>query len=193
MSKPRFTIGNENFYPGTAKTISLPLPTLYDMTTVDLPIHVVCGRKQGPTLLITAAIHGDEINGVEIIRRLMKKPGLRRMTGNLIAIPVVNVYGFLNQKRNLIDKRDLNRSFPGSPTGSIAARLANILCSDIVPLATHAIDLHTGSNHRFNLPQIRTNLDIPENESLAQAFNSPVILHSVYRDGSLREYVNSKD
>ena len=165
MSKPRFSIGNENFYPGTAKAVSIPLPTLYDLTTVDLPIHVVCGKRQGPTLLVTAAIHGDEINGVEIVRRLLKKSGLRKMSGNLIAVPIVNVYGFLNQKRNLIDKRDLNRSFPGSATGSIAARLAHVICSELVPLATHAIDLHTGSNHRFNLPQIRTNLDIPENES----------------------------
>lgn len=192
MPKPRFSIGTENFYPGTAKTFELALPSLYEMTSINLPVHIVCGKKQGPTLLVTAAIHGDEINGVEIVRRLLKKRGLRKMCGNLIAIPVVNVYGFLNQKRVLIDRRDLNRSFPGTPTGSIASRLANIICEVLLPLASHVIDLHSGSNHRFNLPQIRTNLDIVENMDLAVAFNSPVIIHSIYRDGSLREYVNSQ-
>lgn len=192
MTKPRFELGGENIYPGTAKTIYLPLPSLYDWTPMDLPVHVICGKYQGPVLLITAAIHGDEINGIEIVRRLIKKKGLRKMNGTIIAIPIVNVYGFLYQKRTLIDKRDLNRCFPGSAKGSIAARLANIISTEILPLASHAIDLHTGSNHRFNLPQIRTNIDIPENEKLALAFNSPLILHSVYRDGSLREYANGK-
>jgi hypothetical protein len=111
---------------------------------------------------------------------------------SVIAIPIVNVYGFLQQKRTLIDKRDLNRCFPGSEKGSIASRLANVVCKEVLPFVTHAIDLHTGSNHRFNLPQIRTNIDIPENERLALAFNSPVILHSAYRDGSLREHLNEK-
>lgn len=192
MTKPRFELGGENVYPGTSKTIYLPLPSLYDWTPMDLPVHVMCGKYKGPTLLITAAIHGDEINGIEIVRRLLKKKGLRKMYGTIIAIPIVNVYGFLYQKRTVIDKRDLNRCFPGSAKGSIAARLAHIICSEILPLATHAIDLHTGSNHRFNLPQIRTNIDMPENEKMALAFNSPLILHSVYRDGSLREYANEQ-
>ena len=192
MTKPRFTIQSINCYPGTLKTIYFPLPSLYDLTAVNMPVHVICGKKQGPTIWVTAAIHGDEINGIEIVRRLLKKPGLRKMAGNLIVIPIVNVYGFLYQKRHLMDRRDLNRSFPGSLEGSIASRLANLIVSEICPLATHVIDLHSGSNHRFNLPQIRTNLDIQENEALALAFNSPVILHSAYRDGSLREYVNEK-
>lgn len=192
MPKPRIEIDNNNFYPGTAKTIHLSLPDLYNLTPIHLPVHVICGKTQGPTLFVTAAIHGDEINGIEIIRRLLKKSGLRKMAGNLIAIPIVNVYGFLNQKRHLMDKRDLNRCFPGSPTGSIASILADIICTKILPHITHAIDLHTGSHHRFNLPQIRTNLDIEENQTLALAFNSPVILHSKYRDGSLREYVNER-
>jgi len=192
MPKPRIEIEDNHFYPGTAKTIHLSLPDLYNWTPIHLPVHVICGKTQGPTLCITAAIHGDEINGIEIIRRLLKKSGLRKMAGNIIAIPIVNVYGFLNQKRHLMDKRDLNRCFPGSPTGSIASILADIICTKILPHITHAIDLHTGSHHRFNLPQIRTNLDIEENQTLALSFNSPVILHSKYRDGSLREYVNEK-
>jgi hypothetical protein len=85
MSKPRFTIGGENIYPGTKKTIYLPLPSLYDWTSMNLPVHIICGKTQGPTLLLTAAIHGDEINGIEIIRRLLKKSGFRKMSGNLIA------------------------------------------------------------------------------------------------------------
>ena len=190
MTKPRFTIQGQHCYPATIKTIHIPLPSLYDLTNVSLPVHVICGRKQGPTLCVTAAIHGDEINGIEILRRLLKKSGLRKISGNLIVIPIVNVYGFLYQKRHLMDRRDLNRSFPGSAGGSIASRLANLICTELLILATHVIDLHTGSNHRFNLPQIRTNLDMPENETLALAFNSPVILHSSYRDGSFREYAN---
>ncbi|KTD57199.1 succinylglutamate desuccinylase / aspartoacylase family protein [Legionella sainthelensi] len=192
MSKASIMIGDEKIKPGQRKTILLPMPKLYDWTPICLPIHVINGPEEGPTLCITAAIHGDEINGVEIIRRLLKKKGLKHINGSVIAIPIVNVYGFLYQERYLMDRRDLNRSFPGSSKGSLASMLAEIISKQILSQSTHAIDLHTGSNHRFNLPQIRANLDMQGIEDLARAFNVPVILHSTFRDGSMREYANEQ-
>lgn len=192
MNQTRIVIGDEKIKSGQRKTVFLPMPKLYDWTPMSLPIHVISGKEEGPTLCITAAIHGDEINGVEIIRRFLKKKGLKKIHGNIIAIPIVNVYGFLYQQRCLIDRRDLNRSFPGSSSGSLAAIIADIMSKQILTQVTHAIDLHTGSNHRFNLPQIRANLDMPGIEELALQFNVPVILHSMFRDGSMREYANEQ-
>jgi predicted deacylase len=192
MSKECIVIGDEKIKPGERKTIFLPMPKLYDWTPMSLPIHVINGVENGPSLCLTAAMHGDEINGVEIIRRLLKKKGLKHINGSIIAVPIVNVYGFLYQERYLMDRRDLNRSFPGGPKGSLASILADIISTKILSQSTHAIDLHTGSNHRFNLPQIRGNLDMPGVENLALAFNVPVILHSAFRDGSMREYANEQ-
>jgi hypothetical protein len=152
-----------------------------------MPVHVIKGRKTGPRLFICAAIHGDEIIGVEIIRRLLKNPSLKRLRGTIIAVPVVNVHGLINHSRYLPDRRDLNRSFPGSVKGSLAARLANLLMTEIITQSSHGIDLHSGALHRDNLPQIRANLDDEETEKLAQAFNAPVMISSNLRDGSLRE------
>ncbi|WP_431606639.1 succinylglutamate desuccinylase/aspartoacylase family protein [Legionella maioricensis] len=193
MNRECIVIGDEKIKPGERKTIFLPMPKLYDWTPVSLPIHVINGKEDGPTLCVTAAIHGDEINGVEILRRFLRKKGLKNIKGSIIAIPIVNVYGFLYQQRYLIDRRDLNRSFPGSPKGSLASILADIISKQILSQSTHAIDLHAGSNHRFNFPQIRANLDMPGTEELALAFNVPVILHSVVRDGSMREYANAQN
>ena len=110
-----------------------------------MPVHVINGRQAGPVMFVTAAIHGDEINGIEIIRRLLATKALRRLSGTLIAVPVVNVYGFVSQSRYLPDRRDLNRSFPGSERGSMAARLADTLVSEIIGKCTHGIDLHTAA------------------------------------------------
>jgi predicted deacylase len=192
MSKETIVIGDEKIKPGKSKIVFLPMPKLYDWTPISLPIHVINGLEDGPSLCLTAAIHGDEINGVEILRRFLKKKGIKNIKGSIIAIPIVNVYGFLYQERYLMDRRDLNRSFPGSSKGSLASILADILSKQILSQSTHAIDLHTGSNHRFNLPQIRANLDMPGIEELALAFNVPVILHSTFRDGSMREYANEQ-
>jgi hypothetical protein len=154
-----------------------------------LPVHVVHGKKDGPVLFVSAAIHGDEINGVEIVRRLLKLKLLKNLKGTLIAIPIVNVFGFINQSRYLPDRRDLNRSFPGSYTGSLASHLARLFMDEIVAKCTHGIDLHSGSSHRTNLPQIRATLDNPEVERLAIAFGAPVIVNARLRDNSLREAV----
>ena len=159
-----------------------------------MPVHVIHGRNPGPCLLVCAAIHGDEINGVEIIRRLLKHKTINNLKGTLIAIPVVNIFGFVSQSRYLPDRRDLNRSFPGSKKGSMAARLANILIEEIVDKCSHVIDLHTGATGKDNLPQIRAFLEEDEEiEKLARAFGVPVIIHTDLRDGSLREAAKKRN
>lgn len=187
-----FQLYDQVVLPGKRAVAMLPMPRLYDCAPLSLPVHVVHGKKPGPTLCLTGAIHGDEVNGVEIIRRLLKKPLLKQLAGTLIAIPVVNMYGFLYQDRYLMDRRDLNRSFPGSENGSLAGRLAHLITKEIVSKSTHCIDLHTGSLHRSNLPQLRINTDDAETQRLAKAFHAPVILHSKVREGSLREYASKK-
>lgn len=181
------TINGVTIKPGTRTTIELPAGRLYTRAPMTIPVHVIHGKKPGPRLFISAAIHGDEINGVEIIRRLMKHSSLKRLRGSIIAVPIVNIHGLINHSRYLPDRRDLNRSFPGSEKGSLAARLANLFMQEIVRKSTHGIDLHTGAIHRSNLPQIRANLEDPETELLARAFNVPVIISANIRDGSLRE------
>jgi predicted deacylase len=180
-------INGTTFEPGTRTTIDLPVGRLYTHAPMSIPVHVISGKHPGPRLFVSAAIHGDEINGVEIIRRLLKLPALKRLKGTLIAVPIVNVHGLINHSRYLPDRRDLNRSFPGTEKGSLAGRLANIFMQQIVAQSTHGIDLHTGAMHRSNLPQIRANLDDAETEQLARAFQVPVIISSNLRDGSLRE------
>jgi len=180
-------INNIQIQPDSRILFNLPVAELYTHTPLSLPIQVINGKKSGPRLFVSAAIHGDELNGVEIIRRLLMHSALRKLQGTLIAIPIVNIYGLLNNSRYLPDRRDLNRSFPGSETGSLAARLAHQFMNEIVTHCTHGIDLHTGALHRVNLPQIRAKLDDPETERLAHAFGVPVILNSTLRDGSLRE------
>lgn len=184
-----FQIGDQRVDPGERITFDLTVPHLYTYAAVSMPIQIIHGKHPGPKLFVSAAIHGDEINGIEIIRRLVKLPALQRLRGTLLAAPVVNVYGFVNQSRYLPDRRDLNRSFPGSKTGSLAARLAHLFMEEIVARCTHGIDLHTAAVHRDNLPQIRALVDDPETKQLAYAFGSPVILNSDLRDGSLRQAV----
>ena len=167
--------------------MDIPVADLFTHTGMSMPVHVVHGKKPGPRLFICAAIHGDEINGVEIVRRLLRQKRLKNLRGTLIAVPVVNVYGFVNNYRYLPDRRDLNRFFPGTPKGSLTSRLAHLFMGEIVARCTHGIDLHTGSNHRENLPQIRAKLDDEETQLLALAFGAPVVLDTNLKDGSLRQ------
>lgn len=184
------TIGGVTVNAGERKSIDLSLPTLYSHSPVCMPVHVINGKESGPTLFVSAAIHGDEINGVEVIRRLLKRKCMKQVKGILILVPVVNIYGFISQSRYLPDRRDLNRSFPGSEAGSMASRLAYTFMQEIVSKCTHGIDLHTGAIGRENLPQIRAKVvGSPETEAMARAFNAPVIMNSELLDGSLREAV----
>ena len=172
--------------PGEHRTIEVPITDLSTHTPINMPVRVNHGRRDGPVLFVCGAIHGDEVNGVEIIRRLMRLSGLRRLRGTLIAVPIVNVFGFLNNSRYLPDRRDLNRSFPGRSSGSLAGRLAEMFLREIVSKSTHGIDLHTAAVHRDNYPQIRADLDNPELERMARAFGAPLTINADLREGSLR-------
>lgn len=180
-------IGGAKVAPGERTSVDIPLAAMYTHTDVEMTVHIINGRRPGPCLFVSAAIHGDELNGVDIIRRLLNYKQLNQLRGTLIAIPVVNVHGFLNQSRYLPDGRDLNRSFPGSDRGSLAGRVASTFVQDILKNCTHGIDLHTGARHRSNLPQIRADLSSDETRNLAMQFGVPVVLDAKLRDGSLRE------
>jgi predicted deacylase len=192
LSASTFSIAGIEIAPGKRATIALPVTKLYTHAPIEIPIHVIRGRQDGPRLFISAAIHGDEINGVEIIRRLLKHTSIKKLRGTLVAVPVVNVHGMINHSRYLPDRRDLNRSFPGSERGPLASRLAFLFMKEVVDKCTHGIDIHTGAIHRANLPQIRANLDDEETTRLARAFSVPVLLNSTMRDGSLREAAAEK-
>ena len=179
-------VGDVEIRPGQRISVDLPVAKLYTATSLSMPVKVVCGRRAGPVLFVSAAIHGDELNGVEIIRRLLQRRALRSLRGTLLAVPIVNVHGFIEQSRYLPDRRDLNRSFPGSARGSIAGRLAHTFLNEIVLKSDFGLDLHTGAIDRANLPQIRANLEEERLESMARAFGAPVVVNATLRDGSLR-------
>ncbi len=183
----KITIGGIDILPGSETKIALPVAKLYTDADVSLPIRVFRGKVDGPTVFISAAIHGDELNGIEIIRRLMHQKNFKIIRGTLIAVPLVNVYGVVNQSRYMPDRRDLNRCFPGSAKGSLAARVAHIFLTEIIQHCDYGIDLHTGAIHRSNFPQIRADLTDEKTKELAQAFGVPVILNSSVIEGSLRE------
>lgn len=185
--KGAITIGDVEVASGRREIVNLPVARLYTHTDLYMPVEVVNGRYDGPRLFVSAAIHGDELNGVEVIRRLLRHSSLKRLHGALIAVPVVNVHGLLHRSRYLPDRRDLNRSFPGSDRGSLAARIASLFMREIVANCTHGIDLHTGAIYRDNLPQVRADLNDPDTLALAEAFGTPVLINADLRDGSLRE------
>ncbi|PLX92367.1 MAG: succinylglutamate desuccinylase [Desulfuromonas sp.] len=187
--KLAFELGGTTIPPGSRATVALPMARLYSHNEITLPVHVIHGRSVGPTMFVCAAVHGDEINGVEIIRRLLNIKALNSLKGTLVAVPVVNTFGFIQRARYLPDRRDLNRSFPGTPKGSQAGRLAHLFMTEIANRCDFGIDLHTGSNFRSNLPQIRACLDDPQTLELACAFGTPVVVPSELREGSLREAV----
>lgn len=180
-------IAGSSIPSASRKRLEIPVARLPTQTMLSLPVTVINGRKEGPRLWLSAAIHGDEINGVEIIRQVLQRIDPHQLMGTLIAVPIVNVFGFIEQSRYLPDRRDLNRSFPGSVRGSLASRLAHLFMQEVVSQCTHGIDLHTASHHRTNLPQIRANLQDPETYRCARAFGAPVMIHATTRDGSLRQ------
>lgn len=172
---------------GQRLRIEMPVARLYTDTDIRMPIEIIRGKKDGPTVFVAAAVHGDELNGIEVIRRLIQLKSPRLSSGTLILVPMVNVYGVLNQSRYMPDRRDLNRSFPGSEKGSLAARVADIFLYEIVRHCDYGIDLHTGAMHRSNLPQIRADLEDETTLQLAREFGVPVLINANIRDGSLRQ------
>jgi predicted deacylase len=181
-----FAIAEHSVQAGRSRQFELPISRLVTGTTVSLPVMVLHGRDDGPTIWLSAAVHGDELCGVEIIRRVIGALDARTLSGTVLAVPVVNVFGFNTGDRFLPDRRDLNRSFPGSPRGSLAGRIAHLMMTEVVARCSVGIDLHTGSDHRVNLPQIRGDMDDPQVRSLAEEFATPLSLHAQIRDGSLR-------
>jgi uncharacterized protein len=182
-----FTIGGTEIAAGARGLVDLPVSKLSNHTPVTLPVHVLHGHRPGPTMFVSAAIHGDELNGVEIIRRVLRTLQPGNIAGTLLCVPVVNAYGFIGRSRYLPDRRDLNRSFPGSATGSLAARLAHLFLNEVVHRCQFGIDLHTAAVHRVNLPQIRSNFaKSPRCRELSEAFGAQVVLESPERPGSLR-------
>ena len=186
MPRPAFEIGQEHFAPGSTGTVNLPVSTLPDHTPVHLSVKVHHGKRPGPTVFVSDAVHGDEVIGVEIVRSLLREPQLAHLRGTLLVVPIVNSFGFLNRSRYLPDRRDLNRCFPGHPSGSLGARLAHIFLNEVVLRCDLGIDLHSAAIHRTNLPQIRVSPGDASTQQMAQAFGAPVILTSSLREGSLR-------
>lgn len=193
MPRAPFVLAGVTIKPGSRLQVDVPVARLYTHAPLHIPVEVVHGRRQGPVMLVCGGIHGDEINSVEIVRRLMRSKQIQGLHGTLIAVPIVNVFGFMQHSRYLPDRRDLNRCFPGSETGSLGARVAALFREQIVDHATHIIDLHTGAIHRTNLPQIRAQLSPgSETERMANAFGAPVILNAELREGSLRHYAQNR-
>lgn len=181
-----FDINGTQVQPGERRTVDIPVSVLSNHTPMNLQVHVIHGRQPGPVMFVSAAVHGDEIIGVEIVRRLLKAPSSRRIKGTLLCVPIVNGFGFINQSRYLPDRRDLNRSFPGSVKGSLAGQLAHLFMTEVVERADFGIDLHSAAQHRINLPQIRVSGDGQRAHDMANTFGAPVVLESPYREGSLR-------
>jgi predicted deacylase len=182
-----FEIGQYKVPAGSRQTVDVPVSVLSDHTPVTMSVHVVHGKRSGPTVFVSGGVHGDEVIGVEIIRRLLKAPGIAAMRGTLLAIPIVNAFGFINHSRYLPDRRDLNRMFPGSASGPLASRLAHQFMSEIVLRSDLGIDLHSAAIHRINYPQVRVSPDNERTMELAKIFGSPIIMRSPIRDGSLRQ------
>ena len=172
--------------PGTARRLSWSATELFEGVPVSTPVLVVNGALPGPTLCLTAAVHGDELNGIEIVRRVLHKIEPEKLSGAVIGVPIVNVQGFRRGSRYLPDRRDLNRYFPGNPNGSAAARIAYSLFRDVIAHCDALVDLHTGSFERANLPQIRADLRNPDVVTLTAGFGSMVVLHSSPTAGTLR-------
>lgn len=185
MKNSSLKVGNITIQPGEKITVALPTPEIYTCAPMYIPIHIIHGKKAGPTLLICSAIHGDEINGVCITQGLLKLRLLKSIQGTLIVIPAINIYGLITLSRNLPDRRDLDGSFPGSQSGSFASRLAHLLSQEIFVHITHCIDLHTGEPHITKFPQIQTSMENAQTKQLAYSFQAPVILNTKSEKGLL--------
>ncbi len=172
--------------PGTSRRLSWSATELFEGVPVSTPVLAVNGALPGPKLCLTAAVHGDELNGVEMVRRVLHDVNPDKLSGAIIGVPIVNVQGFRRGSRYLPDRRDLNRYFPGNPTGSAAARIAHSFFTNVIAHCDALIDLHTGSFERSNLPQIRADLRNPDVVTLTQGLGGMVILHSTPAVGTLR-------
>jgi len=181
------TFAGMKILPGEKKKVEIPVSRLPTQTWVSIPVQIINGIKPGPCLALISGVHGDEINGMEVMRTLQSSILPENVSGRIIMVPVVNVFGFLNNSRYLPDRRDLNRSFPGNAKGSMAARLAHIFSEEILKKADFAIDFHTAALGRMNHPHIRANMRQTKVAQLAHMFGPGLILHAAGVEGSLRK------
>lgn len=182
-----FIIAGQSIAPGTARDVGFAITTMATGTASSLAVRVLHGARPGPAVFVSAAIHGDEIIGTAVIQRLARELRPESLAGTVLLVPVANIFGFLNRSRYLPDRRDLNRSFPGSAGGSLAGQIAHIFTSEVVARCQLGIDIHSAAIHRYNLPQIRIAAGDKRLTELAMAFGAPVIIESPLRDGSLRD------
>ena len=179
-------IAGNKIEPGESKQLSFVIARLPSHTDIELVIHVHRSKKPGPVVLFSGGLHGDEINGIEIVRRILDQGIGEPVTGTVISIPILNVYGFINFSRYVPDGKDINRSFPGSTTGSLAARVAHFIDHNILPLIDFGLDFHTGGDNRTNFPQIRCDYKDKMSIELAKSTNAPFLVNSPLIPRSLR-------
>ncbi|MEQ8363537.1 MAG: succinylglutamate desuccinylase/aspartoacylase family protein [Cyclobacteriaceae bacterium] len=185
-------IAGQEIKPGESKEIDIKIARLPSHTQIDTPIFVHRALEDGPVLALMAGMHGDEINGVEIVRRILDSDLNRAKRGTVVCMPIVNVYGFLNYSREVPDGKDINRSFPGNKSGSLASRVAYHLMREVIPYIDYGIDFHTGGAARTNYPQVRCVMSNEKNAELAAAFNAPFTIDSPFRPRSLRQAASKK-
>lgn len=187
-------INKQVIEPGQSKTVVLNSYELHTKTNIEIPVHVIHSGKKGPALLLSAGMHGEETNGIEIIRKIISREEVQNLKcGSLIAIPVINIVSFLYGSRDLPDGRDLNRCFPGSKNGSLGSRIAYDLMKHILPIIDFGVDFHTGGSKINNYPQLRCVFDFPDNVALAEKFSAPIIIDSNYREGTFRHEASLKN
>lgn len=186
MEQNDFTIAGFKIARGERREIYLKVSESFLASSIQIPVTIIRGAHDGPTVFITAAIHGNEINGIEIVRKLIVETDETQLSGTLLCVPVVNIPGFLEQKRTLPYNRDLNRFFPGSVRGNNADRMAHKIYKELVLRSDWGIDLHTAAEGRSNMPHIRGDMSHPKVRKLARAFGSAVIIDNLGRRGSLR-------
>ncbi|MCP4977080.1 MAG: succinylglutamate desuccinylase/aspartoacylase family protein [Maribacter sp.] len=179
-------IGGESVTPGEEKLLKISIDRLPTGTLIDIPVYVFNSKKPGPTILVQAGLHGDEINGIEIVRRMLQQKRFKINKGSVIAVPILNIFGFIHFSRDVPDGKDVNRSFPGTKSGSMASRMAYHYLSQIMHQMDIAIDLHTGGSQRHNFPQVRFTLEDAYSQELANVFNAPFSFSSRLIKGSFR-------
>ncbi len=185
-------IAGRKVHLGEIEEVHLKIARLPTYTNINLPVHIYRAREDGPVLLLTGGLHGDELNGIEIIRRMINSGLILPQRGSVIAMPLVNAYGFLQNVRGVPDGKDINRSFPGNKSGSLAKLIAHTLMHQIIPQIDYGIDFHTGGASRANYPQVRCTFSVPENKILAKAFGAPMILNSPLIENSFRKAAHKK-
>ncbi len=176
---------------GESAEAKFSVAKLHTSTSVDVPVIIHRAKKPGPTVLFTAGLHGDEVNGIEIVRQLIAKGINKPEIGTIICMPVINIFGFINLQRKFPDGRDLNRVFPGTKSGSLASRVAHHLMTKIIPKVDFLVDFHTGGANRFNAPQVRVEPGNDTYDTYAKLFGAPFVLHSKNIKKSFRNACNS--